>query len=118
MTIKNTATDGFLGGFMLYWIHKQILEKVGVADMVSQKIYVKNPIGVHLRPAGAMAEAAIQFKNCDITLASGGRRVNGKSLLSILSLGIKQHMTFEIICSGEGEEEALEAMVHSLGDDL
>ena len=86
--------------------------------MVSQKIYVKNPIGVHLRPASDMAEAAIQFKKCDITLVSGGRRVNGKSLLSILSLGIKQNMTFEIVCSGDGEQEALKAMVQALGDDL
>ena len=55
--------------------------------MVKEKILVKNPIGVHLRPAGDIAEAAIKFKKCEVYLSSGGRNVNGKSLLSILSLG-------------------------------
>lgn len=66
--------------------------------MVKEKVLVKNPIGVHLRPAGDIAEAAIKYKKCEIYLSSGGRTVNGKSLLSILSLGIKQNTEFEIIC--------------------
>ena len=64
--------------------------------MVKEKVLVKNPIGVHLRPAGDIAEAAIKYKKCEIYLSSSGRTVNGKSLLSILSLGIKQNTEFEI----------------------
>lgn len=86
--------------------------------MVSKVIHVTNPIGVHLRPAGDIAEAAIKYKKCDIQLASAGRKVNGKSLLSILSLGVKQGMDFEIICDGEGEEEALDAIVVALAKNL
>lgn len=86
--------------------------------MVSKVIHVTNPIGVHLRPAGDIAEAAIKYKKCDIQLASAGRKVNGKSLLSILSLGVKQGMDFEIICDGEGEEEALEAIVAALAKNM
>lgn len=86
--------------------------------MVSKVIHVTNPIGVHLRPAGDIAEAAIKYKKCDIQLASAGRKVNGKSLLSILSLGVKQGMDFEIICDGEGEEEALDAIVAALAKNL
>ena len=48
--------------------------------MVKEKVLVKNPIGVHLRPAGDIAEAAIKFKKCEVYLACGGRTVNGKSL--------------------------------------
>jgi phosphotransferase system HPr (HPr) family protein len=44
--------------------------------MIKEKIVVKNPIGIHLRPAGDIAEAAIKFKKCDVYLASGGRSVN------------------------------------------
>ena len=79
---------------------------------------VKNPIGVHLRPAGDIAEAAIKYKKCEIYLSSSGRTVNGKSLLSILSLGIKQNTEFEIICDGEDEEAALKSILAALGPDL
>ena len=86
--------------------------------MVKEKILVKNPIGVHLRPAGDIAEAAIKFKKCEIYLACDGRAINGKSLLSILSLGIKQNTEFEIICDGEDEEAALKAIVAAVSPDL
>lgn len=86
--------------------------------MVKEKILVQNPIGVHLRPAGDIAEAAIKFKKCEVYLSSGGRTVNGKSLLSILSLGIKQGMEFEIICDGEEEEVAMQAILASFRADL
>lgn len=86
--------------------------------MVKEKILVQNPIGVHLRPAGDIAEAAIKFKKCEVYLSSGGRTVNGKSLLSILSLGIKQGMEFEIICDGEEEEAAMQAILESFRADL
>lgn len=86
--------------------------------MVKEKVLVKNPIGVHLRPAGDIAEAAIKYKKCEVYLSSGGRTVNGKSLLSILSLGIKQNTEFEIICDGEDEEAALKSILAALGPDL
>lgn len=86
--------------------------------MVKEKVLVKNPIGVHLRPAGDIAEAAIKYKKCEIYLSSSGRTVNGKSLLSILSLGIKQNTEFEIICDGENEEAALKSILAALGPDL
>lgn len=86
--------------------------------MVKEKVLVKNPIGVHLRPAGDIAEAAIKYKKCEVYLASGGRTVNGKSLLSILSLGIKQNTEFEIICDGEDEETAMKSIMAALGPEL
>ena len=82
--------------------------------MVKERVLVKNPIGVHLRPAGDIAEAAIKYKKCEVYLSSGGRTVNGKSLLSILSLGIKQNTEFEIICDGEDEEAALKSILAAL----
>ena len=45
--------------------------------MVKERVLVKNPIGVHLRPAGDIAEAAIKYKKCEVYLSSGGRTVNG-----------------------------------------
>ena len=86
--------------------------------MVKERVLVKNPIGVHFRPAGDIAEAAIKYKKCEVYLSSGGRTVNGKSLLSILSLGIKQNTEFEIICDGEDEEAALKSILAALGPDL
>ena len=94
------------------------IRRYGGDFMVKATVHVKNPIGVHLRPAGDIAEAAIKFKKCEIYLSSGGRAVNGKSLLSILSLGIKKDSEFEVICEGEHEEEALKAVLESIGPDL
>ena len=44
--------------------------------------------------------------------------MNGKSLLSILSLGIKQNTEFEIICDGEDEEAAMKSIMAALGPEL
>ncbi len=86
--------------------------------MVKEKVLVKNPIGVHLRPAGDIAEAAIKYKKCEIYLSSRGRNVNRKRLMSILSLRIKQNKEFQNICDGEDEEAALKSILAALGPDL
>lgn len=74
--------------------------------MVSAKVMVKNPSGLHLRPAGVLCEEALRFKS-KISLKHQHSVVNGKSVLSVLGACIKTNSEIELICEGEDEEEAL-----------
>ena len=78
--------------------------------MVSEKVIVNNAGGIHLRPAGDLAEEGLKYRS-SIWLTGNGRRVNGKSLLSILSLGIQNGFEVEVACDGDDEQEALAAVV-------
>lgn len=75
--------------------------------MVSEKVTVKNKQGFHLRPANEFASAMGVFSS-EVTLVAGDREVNGKSLMNIISAGIRGGTEIEIRCSGEDEKEALE----------
>lgn len=89
--------------------------------MVSSKIIIKNPNGLHLRPAGLFCKLAIEFRS-KITISMENTRVNGKSVLSVLGACIKSGDEIEIICEGEDEEKALTvltgAVESGLGDEL
>ena len=78
--------------------------------MVSQKVIIKNPTGLHLRPAGILCEEAIQFKSL-ITFKFRDNVANAKSVLSVLGACIKSGDEVEFFCEGEDEEEALQAMI-------
>ena len=80
--------------------------------MVSEKVKIKNPTGLHLRPARLFCKTAMQFK-CSITFKArdGEMTSNAKSVLSVLGACIKSGDEIELICSGEDEEEALKEMV-------
>ena len=84
--------------------------------MVSKTVTINSELGIHLRPAGKLADAGMKY-SCAIRLMRNGKVVNGKSLLSILSLGIKKGYTVEIQCDGKDEQEALAAFERILNED-
>lgn len=85
--------------------------------MVSQKVVVKNPTGLHLRPAGILCKEAMQFKSL-ITFNYGGNTANAKSVLSVLGACVKSGDEIELICDGEDEQEALKALVEAVESGL
>lgn len=85
--------------------------------MVSQKVTVSNPTGLHARPAGVLAKVAAPFKS-DIFIFAGEKKVQVKSVLSIMAAAIKKGTEVEIQCSGEDEEAALKAIVEALEGSL
>lgn len=85
--------------------------------MVTQKTTIKNPTGLHLRPAGLFCKTAVQFKS-KITFQHRDTTANAKSVLSVLGACIKRGDEIELICEGEDEEEALDAMVKIIEDGL
>lgn len=85
--------------------------------MVSQKVIVKNPTGLHLRPAGMLCNEAMRYQ-AKITFTYRGNIANAKSVLSVLGACIKCGDEIEFQCDGEDEEEALFAMVKIIEEGL
>ena len=67
--------------------------------MVSQKITINNPQGLHMRPAGVFAKGVAKFES-DVTINYNGKATNGKSLLNIIGACIKCGAEIEIECNG------------------
>ena len=78
--------------------------------MVSQAIKIMNPTGLHLRPAGNLCKEAMKYKS-KITFDYSGNIANAKSVLSVLGACIKSGDEITLICEGEDEQEALEALI-------
>lgn len=77
--------------------------------MVKQKVEVVNSEGLHARPAAAMVKTAGKFKS-DFFIHMYGYRVNGKSILGVMTLAAEQGAELELELDGPDEEEALEAI--------
>ena len=78
--------------------------------MISQEITLKNEEGLHARPATEIAQNANQY-TCDIKFAVQGKEYNAKSVLNIMSAGIKNNTQVKIICDGVDENNALTEML-------
>ena len=85
--------------------------------MVSSKVVVNNPSGIHLRPAGLLCQTALQFKS-KINIIFNETTANAKSVLSVLGARVKTGDEIEILCEGEDEEEALRTLVKAIEDGL
>lgn len=78
--------------------------------MYSQTVQVTNSVGLHARPATFFIQKANEFK-CSIWVEIGTRRINAKSLLGILSLGIIKGTDITILADGADEEAAVSALI-------
>lgn len=78
--------------------------------MISRDVTIKNSIGLHARPATFFIQKANSFASSIWVEKDEDRRVNAKSLLGVLSLGIVKDMTITLIADGADENEALEAL--------
>ena len=77
--------------------------------MYTRGITVKNEVGLHARPAIYFIRKANEFKS-GIWVEKEERRVNAKSLLGVLSLGIMKDTTVTLIADGSDEKEAVDAL--------
>ena len=78
--------------------------------MFVKDVMVQNQVGLHARPATFFIQKANEYKS-SIGVEKEERRVNAKSLLGVLSLGIVGGTTIKIIADGADEEEAVENLV-------
>ena len=78
--------------------------------MYMKEATVNNQVGLHARPATFFIQKANDFKS-SIWVEKDERRVNAKSLLGVLSLGIVKGTAINLIADGADEKEAVEALV-------
>lgn len=85
--------------------------------MVSKTFTIKNPTGIHLKPAAALCTEAIKYQSA-IRLVSGTTTTNAKSVLNVLSACVGFNAEITLICEGVDEKEALENIGKLIMDGL
>jgi phosphocarrier protein len=78
--------------------------------MFVKEVSVQNQVGLHARPATFFIQKANEYKS-SVWVEKEERRVNAKSLLGVLSLGIVGGTKIKIIADGVDEQQAVEALV-------
>ena len=78
--------------------------------MVKHNVTITNNIGLHARPATFFIQKANSYK-ASIWLEKDDRKVNAKSLLGVLSMGIAKGMTVTLVAEGADEALAIEGLV-------
>lgn len=78
--------------------------------MYSEKVIIEIEIGLHARPALHFVKIASRFKS-NVTIKKDGEVANGKSIINILSLGVKMGEEISICSDGEDEELAVRELI-------
>ena len=84
--------------------------------MYMKETVVNNQVGLHARPATFFIQKANEFKS-SVWVEKDERRVNAKSLLGVLSMGVTQGTKIQLIADGPGEGEAVEELAALLAGD-
>ena len=79
--------------------------------MIERNLTLKYRYGLHARPSDILARTASAF-GASVELSFNGERVNAKSVINLLSLGLPKDAAFKLIVSGPDEQEAVEAIVN------
>lgn len=85
--------------------------------MFMKETVVNNQVGLHARPATFFIQKANEFKS-SVWVEKEERRVNAKSLLGVLSLGIVKGTAITLIADGPDEEAAINALVELINSDF
>ena len=85
--------------------------------MISKEVVINNQVGLHARPATFFIQKANEFKS-SIWVEKEERKVNAKSLLGVLSLGIVKGTAVNIIADGADEEAAIETLSALIDSDF
>jgi len=82
--------------------------------MVSQEFVVKNPTGIHARPASMLTQLCASIPDNIKILTEDGKEGNPKQILSVLMLGMSKGKKITIQVEGDSEEESLEKIMKLL----
>lgn len=80
--------------------------------MLTKEVTIRNATGFHIRPAQLFTEQAAKFQSqVNVLVKEQGVKVDGKSILGLMTLGLGQGSVIEISVEGPDEEQALESLV-------
>ncbi|NIT58142.1 MAG: HPr family phosphocarrier protein [Aliifodinibius sp.] len=83
--------------------------------MIKKKVTIVNDAGLHARPAAALVKLASKFES-DFYIHLYGYKVNGKSILGVMTLAAEKGAELELELDGPDEEEATEAITELIAD--
>lgn len=78
---------------------------------------IRDPMGIHARPAGELVKAAAGFP-CNVTIEKDERAVDAKRIMGVMSLGVKCGMEITLKTEGEQEDAAIDALSKFLEENL
>ena len=85
--------------------------------MVSKKVTIINPSGVHARPASILSKAATECSST-ILLIHNGKKIQPKSILNLMAAALKKGTEIEVQCEGENEEADLKKITELIESGL
>lgn len=98
---------------------KNKLDAVGIVNnedsMIHKKLTIVNDLGLHARAAAKLVGCASRY-GCKIDLIHNQRRVDGKSILGVMTLGASKGTELEVIIEGDEETAALQAIEALIND--
>ncbi len=83
--------------------------------MLAREVTISNKLGLHARAAAKLVSIASGF-GAEVTLEKQGQRVNGKSIMGVMMLAASRGTAIRISINGEGEQEAMQALVALIDD--
>ena len=86
-----------------------------VIFMVSKKVEILNPTGLHTRPGNQFVKLAKEFES-EVTVTKEDKSFSAKSLMKLMKIGISQGDQIEVRCEGVDEVLALEKLVDFLAN--
>ncbi len=77
--------------------------------MLTKTFVIQNPTGLHARPATLFVQKATSFP-CEINVIKGTKKINGKSIMGLMTLGAAKGDEITLEISGEQAEQAMEEL--------
>jgi len=77
--------------------------------MTERIVTIRNRAGMHARPAALLVKTAAAFE-AQVWIENGSERVNGKSIMGVITLGATFNTPLKLIADGPDEAQALDAL--------
>ena len=85
--------------------------------MITKSVTIKNPLGLHARPAKNFVQVASQYKS-NVSFSKDNKSYNAKSILMVMGAGAKCGQVIELACDGQDEDLAMQALVEAIESGL
>ena len=84
---------------------------------LERKFVIKNKLGLHARPAALLVQTANRFK-CEVEIVKGRQKVNGKSIMGIMTLAAGVGTPITVRTSGDDAAQAMEEISKLINDNF
>lgn len=85
--------------------------------MKKVNLVIKNPTGLHLRPAKEFTQLAMTCQS-EVTIEYGDKVINGKSIMNLMAAGIARDSEITLICNGETEDMDIQVLQQAIESGL